>query len=152
MADSSLLILHISKPECVTLVLSLHGGASDSYVDFALEVLVVWVIQVAMFYMDFGGFKELGADLDDRFRVVGQPNRPLASLQHFKGCANGVGTDLSAHGRRISGGLLVSPSDTFFVPVGEAREHTVVSAGKRSAEDIDEFIEISKYSAKRNDL
>ncbi|KAL6002034.1 hypothetical protein ACLOJK_037481 [Asimina triloba] len=74
-----------------------------------------------MFWMDFGGFEKLGADLDDRFKVVSQPDGPLRidlslSFVALKEALTGLGIDSSACGRRASGGPLVSLSDAFFVP------------------------------------
>ncbi|KAL5980830.1 hypothetical protein ACLOJK_028749 [Asimina triloba] len=54
--------------------------------------------------MDFGDFKELGSNLHDCFRVVSQPDRPLAFLHCSRGGIDGVGIDLSTCGQRASGG------------------------------------------------
>ncbi|KAL5972607.1 hypothetical protein ACLOJK_039412 [Asimina triloba] len=59
---------------------------------------------------------ELGSNLDERFRVVSQPDRLLAFLRCSKGGISGVRIDPSAYGQRASGSLLVSLSSAFFFP------------------------------------
>ncbi|KAL5978204.1 hypothetical protein ACLOJK_029321 [Asimina triloba] len=83
----------------------------------------------------------MGAQLDDCFRVVSKPDRPLAFLRHSKGGVIEVGIDPSACGWRASGSPVGDNEEVGFfgpdvqvVPKLSCKDYKLLTRGRMPRE------------------